>query len=87
MEESKISKFQWFLVIFIPLIFAVTVALIVLTVAGVNVADKAKEMSAKIPFIESGKRMRKKEMQTGMMRKFQSNWKNWKRKLKPSKKR
>ncbi|KWW10920.1 MULTISPECIES: hypothetical protein [Peribacillus] len=56
LEESKISKFQWFLVIFIPLIFAVTVALIVLTVAGVNVADKAKEMSAKIPFIESGKK-------------------------------
>ncbi|TDL89636.1 hypothetical protein E2R55_09710 [Vibrio vulnificus] len=53
LEESKISKFQWFLVIFIPLIFAVTVALIVFTVAGVNVAEKAKEMSAKIPFIES----------------------------------
>jgi flagellar motility protein MotE (MotC chaperone) len=52
MEESKISKFQWFLVIFIPLIFAVTVALIVFTVAGVNVVEKAKEMSAKIPFIE-----------------------------------
>ncbi|MBL3641948.1 MotE family protein [Peribacillus frigoritolerans] len=52
LEESKISKFQWFLVIFIPLIFAVTVALIVFTVAGVNVVEKAKEMSAKIPFIE-----------------------------------
>ncbi|MEC0345589.1 MULTISPECIES: MotE family protein [Peribacillus] len=53
LEESKISKFQWFLVIFIPLIFAVTVALIVFTVAGVNVVEKAKEMSAKIPFFES----------------------------------
>ena len=53
LEESKISKFQWFLVIVIPLIFAVTVALIVFTVAGVNVVEKAKEMSAKIPFIES----------------------------------
>lgn len=53
LEESKISKFQWFLVILIPLIFAVTVALIVFTVAGVNVVEKAKEMSAKIPFIES----------------------------------
>ncbi|MET1178020.1 hypothetical protein ABG775_08580 [Peribacillus simplex] len=50
--ERKISKFQWFLVIFIPLIFAVTVALIVFTVAGVNVVEKAKEMSSKIPFIE-----------------------------------
>ncbi|MFJ7751936.1 MotE family protein [Peribacillus muralis] len=56
LEESKISKFQWFLVIFIPLIFAVTVALIVLTVAGVNVAEKAKDMSAKIPFITSDKK-------------------------------
>ncbi|MDR4927602.1 MotE family protein [Peribacillus simplex] len=53
LKESKISKFQWFLVIFIPLIFAVTVALIVFTVAGVNVVEKAKELSAKIPFIES----------------------------------
>lgn len=53
LEESKISKFQWFLVIVIPLIFAVTVALIVFTVAGVNVLEKAKDMSAKIPFIES----------------------------------
>ncbi|MGE6378063.1 MotE family protein [Peribacillus muralis] len=56
LEESKISKFQWFLIIFIPLIFAVTVALIVLTVAGVNVAEKAKDMSAKIPFITSDKK-------------------------------
>ncbi|WHY99161.1 MotE family protein [Peribacillus simplex] len=53
LEESKISKFQWFLVIFISLIFAVTVALIVFTVAGVNVVEKAKGMSAKILFIES----------------------------------
>ncbi|MCK1992476.1 hypothetical protein GW626_07690 [Peribacillus muralis] len=56
LEESKISKFQWFLVIFIPLIFAVTVALIVLTVAGVNVMEKAKEMSASIPFIDTEKK-------------------------------
>ncbi|MGE7185202.1 MotE family protein [Peribacillus sp. NPDC006672] len=54
LEKSQISKFQWFLVIFISLIFAVTVALIVFTVAGVNVVEKAKGMSGKIPFIESG---------------------------------
>jgi len=51
-KESKISKFQWFLVIFIPLIFAVTVALIVFTVAGVNVMEKAKEISGKIHLTE-----------------------------------
>ncbi|MGE7760661.1 MotE family protein [Peribacillus sp. NPDC097895] len=56
LEESKISKFQWFLVIFIPLIFAVAVALIVFTVAGVNIGEKAKEISAKIPFIESNEK-------------------------------
>jgi hypothetical protein len=42
LEESKISKFQWFLVIFIPLIFAVTVALIVFTVAGGECSGKGK---------------------------------------------
>ncbi|MBK5445910.1 MULTISPECIES: MotE family protein [unclassified Peribacillus] len=52
LKENKISKFQWFLVIFIPLIFAVTVAMVVFSVAGVNVVEKAKEMSAKIPFAE-----------------------------------
>ncbi|MFI8492060.1 MotE family protein [Peribacillus butanolivorans] len=52
LKENKISKFQWFLVIFIPLIFAVTVAMVVFSVAGVNVVEKAKEMSAKIPFDE-----------------------------------
>ena len=52
-EESKISKFQWFLLIFIPLLFAVVVALIVLTVAGVDVVHKAKEIGDKIPFTES----------------------------------
>ncbi|MFE0506476.1 MotE family protein [Peribacillus butanolivorans] len=52
LTENKISKFQWFLVIFIPLIFAVTVAMVVFSVAGVNVVEKAKEMSAKIPFAE-----------------------------------
>lgn len=34
LKENKISKFQWFLVIFIPLIFAVTVAMVVFSVAG-----------------------------------------------------
>ncbi|MGE7766388.1 MotE family protein [Peribacillus sp. NPDC096540] len=52
LKENKISKFQWFLVIFIPFIFAVTVAMVVFSVAGVNVVEKAKEMSAKIPFAE-----------------------------------
>ena len=50
-EEKSYSKLQWFIVvIIIPSIFALAVALIVATVAGVNVIDKAKEYSEKITF-------------------------------------
>ncbi|MBB6443845.1 MotE family protein [Bacillus benzoevorans] len=55
-EEKYYSKLQWFfMVIIIPSIFALAVALIVATVAGVNVVDKAKEYSEHIPFLSSGK--------------------------------
>nr|WP_295970446.1 MotE family protein [uncultured Bacillus sp.] len=53
-EEKSYGKLQWFfVVIVIPSLFAVAVALIVATVAGVNVMDKAKEYSEKIPFLSS----------------------------------
>ncbi len=53
-EEKSYSKIQWFfIVIVIPSIFALAVALIVATVAGVNVIDKAKEYSENIPFLPS----------------------------------
>jgi flagellar motility protein MotE (MotC chaperone) len=53
-EEKSYSKLQWFIVvIIIPTIFALAVALIVATVAGVNVIDKAKEYSNKLPFLTS----------------------------------
>ncbi len=53
-EEKSYSKLQWFIVvIIIPSIFALAVALIVATVAGVNVIDKAKEYSNKLPFLTS----------------------------------
>lgn len=52
--EKKQNRFQWFLfVILIPSLFAIALALIVLTIAGVNVFDKAKDLSEKIPFISS----------------------------------
>lgn len=59
--EKSYSKLQWFfMVIVIPSIFALAVALIVATVAGVNVIDKAKEYSEKIPILSSDKREDKK---------------------------
>lgn len=64
-EEKSYSKFQWFIVVIvIPSIFALAVALIVATVAGVNVVDKAKEYSEKIPFLSSGEeRKEEKKME------------------------
>ncbi|MGE8204080.1 MotE family protein [Heyndrickxia sp. NPDC080065] len=53
-EKQPKNKFQWFLtVIFIPLLFAVFVGLIVAQVAGVNVFEKAKDLSGKLPFVSS----------------------------------
>lgn len=53
--EEKLNKknkfFQWILLaVLIPILFVITVALILSTVAGVNVFDAAKSYSGKIPF-------------------------------------
>ncbi len=51
-EEKKYGKFQWFvMVILIPLIFTITLALIIMTIAGINVFDKAKEYGQHVPFV------------------------------------
>ncbi|RDI47456.1 MotE family protein [Falsibacillus pallidus] len=51
-KREKNNKFQWFvMVIFIPVLFAITIALIVLTFAGVNVFEKGKQIGEHIPFI------------------------------------
>lgn len=53
-QGKKINKFQWFLfVILIPLLFAVALTLAVLTIAGINVFDKAKDLTNKVPFLSS----------------------------------
>ncbi|MGG0718831.1 hypothetical protein ABE096_14705 [Robertmurraya massiliosenegalensis] len=50
--EKKANKFQWFLYTgLIPLLFLVVVMLIVFSVAGINVFEKAKEYSQKVPFL------------------------------------
>ncbi|WP_191991763.1 MotE family protein [Bacillus aerolatus] len=51
-EEKGYSVFQWILfVLVIPLLFAITIALIVMTVAGVNIFEKAKELGGNLPVI------------------------------------
>ncbi|WML43703.1 MotE family protein [Neobacillus sp. PS3-40] len=52
LEEKQGKSFLWFLyVVFIPLLFAITVALVICFVAGVNVLDAAKDVGQKIPVI------------------------------------
>lgn len=51
-EEKKTNKFQWFLFTgLIPTLFAIVVALVILSFAGINVFEKAKEYGEKIPFL------------------------------------
>lgn len=53
-EEKKSNKFQMFIFVFlIPFLFLVTVALVVLSFAGVNIFEKSKELGAQIPFVSS----------------------------------
>ncbi|MGG3451333.1 MotE family protein [Domibacillus aminovorans] len=51
-EKQGYSTFQWIIfVVFIPLLFAMTIALIVMTIAGVNVFEKTKEVADSIPYV------------------------------------
>ncbi|MFK2824998.1 MotE family protein [Bacillus sp. B190/17] len=53
-EEKGYGVFQWILfVLVIPLLFAITIALIVMTVAGVNIFEKAKEWGEDIPIVSN----------------------------------
>jgi flagellar motility protein MotE (MotC chaperone) len=53
-QEKKGKSFLWFLyVVLIPLLFAITVALIIFSVAGVNVMNAAKDFGQKIPIVGS----------------------------------
>ncbi|MBM7571823.1 MotE family protein [Aquibacillus albus] len=53
MEEKKAGFFQWFIVIVVPLLFAITIALIILTVMGIDVVGKTKSIANQIPFVSS----------------------------------
>ncbi|WP_442599500.1 MotE family protein [Neobacillus sp. D3-1R] len=51
-NENKYNRFQWFLiVVLIPLLFAITVTIIVMTVAGKNVFETVKDVGQKVPFV------------------------------------
>lgn len=53
-EEKKAKPFQKFLLmVLIPLLILLTIGLILATVSGVNVFDKAKSFSEKIPIVGS----------------------------------
>lgn len=53
-DEKKYSKLQWFFfVIVIPLLFAIAIALVVMTIAGINVFDLAHKYGEKLPVISS----------------------------------
>lgn len=51
-EGQHVNKFQWLLfVVVIPSLFAIVIALVVLSFAGINVFETAKGLGVKIPFI------------------------------------
>ncbi|MBB6175794.1 flagellar motility protein MotE (MotC chaperone) [Anoxybacillus tengchongensis] len=51
-ETKKTSKFQWFLfVVFIPLLFTISVVLLILTFSGVNVFEQGKKYASQLPFV------------------------------------
>lgn len=53
-KVEKAGKVQWFLlVILVPFVFAIMLGLIIMTIAGVNVFDKAQQIGSNIPVISS----------------------------------
>ncbi|WP_044337398.1 MotE family protein [Rossellomorea aquimaris] len=51
-NKEKSGRFQRVVfIIFIPLLFAITFALVIMTVAGINVFEKAQSLSSDIPFL------------------------------------
>ncbi|MGP4040297.1 MotE family protein [Gracilibacillus sp. D59] len=50
-KENKASVFQWLIVIFVPLIFALVFAVIILHFMGVDTGKYTKDTLNKVPFI------------------------------------
>ncbi|WP_096199363.1 MotE family protein [Bacillus sp. FJAT-45350] len=53
-KEKGYGKLQWFfLIIVIPSIFAIILIYIILTILGINVFERAKEIGSQVPFLSS----------------------------------
>lgn len=53
-EQKTFNKFQWFVFTgLIPTLFAILIVLIVLSFAGINVFEKAKEYGQKVPYVSN----------------------------------
>ena len=52
-EKKPYNKFQWFLIVIIPVFFTIFILLIVLTIAGVNVFQWSKEVGSNIPVVST----------------------------------
>lgn len=50
-EEKPYSKFQWFLIAVIPIVFTIFMVLIVMSFAGINVFQWAKNVGNQIPVV------------------------------------
>jgi flagellar motility protein MotE (MotC chaperone) len=51
-DSQEENKFHWFLmVVAIPSLFAVVIALVALSILGINIFETAKDIGGKIPFI------------------------------------
>lgn len=52
-EKNSNGSFQWFLFIILPLVFALTITLVILTMAGVDTIGYVKKAASGIPGISS----------------------------------
>ena len=52
-EEKPYNKFQWVLIVVVPLFFVILITLILMTVAGVNVFQIGEEIGSDIPVISN----------------------------------
>jgi flagellar motility protein MotE (MotC chaperone) len=51
-DSQEENKFHWFLmVVAIPSLFAVVIALVALSILGINIFETAKDIGGKVPFI------------------------------------
>ncbi|MRH42261.1 hypothetical protein GH741_06155 [Aquibacillus halophilus] len=50
-EKTKAGFLQWSLVLIIPLVFAITLALIIMTFAGIDIIGKTETIANKVPLL------------------------------------